>query len=78
MKANDERPRVVIMTDAETDDRCSMVHALLYANDMDIKAIIQTNSSFQRHGSLRLHFAKYSTRVTVAMVSDSSVSADSL
>lgn len=50
MKANDERPRVVVMTDAETDDRCSMVHTLLYANDMDIKAIIQTNSSFQRHG----------------------------
>lgn len=50
IKANDERPRVVIMTDAETDDRCSMVHALLYANDMDIKAIIQTNSCFQRHG----------------------------
>ncbi len=45
-----ERPRVVIMTDAETDDRCSMVHALLYANDMDIKAIIQTNSCFQRKG----------------------------
>ena len=45
-----ERPRVVIMTDAETDDRCSMVHALLYANDMDIAAIIQTNSCFQRKG----------------------------
>ncbi len=45
-----ERPRVVIMTDAETDDRCSMIHALLYANDMDIAAIIQTNSCFQRHG----------------------------
>lgn len=44
------RPRVVIMTDAETDDRCSMVHALLYANDMDIAAIIQTNSCFQKHG----------------------------
>lgn len=49
-RAGDGRPRVVIMTDAETDDRCSMIHALLYANDMDIKAIIQTNSCFQRHG----------------------------
>ena len=46
----DTRPRTVIMTDAETDDRCSMVHALLYANDMDIAAIIQTNSCFQRKG----------------------------
>ena len=49
-KADNDRPRVVIMTDAETDDRCSMVHALLYANDMDIAAIIQTNSCFQKHG----------------------------
>ena len=48
--ASGVRPRVVILTDAETDDRCSMVHALLYANDMDIAAIIQTNSCFQRHG----------------------------
>lgn len=31
MKTIDERPRVVIMTNVETDDRCSMVHALLYA-----------------------------------------------
>ena len=27
-----------------------LVHALLYANDMDIAAIIQTNSCFQKHG----------------------------
>lgn len=48
--ASCQTPRVVILTDAETDDRCSMVHALLYANDMEIAAIIQTNSCFQRHG----------------------------
>lgn len=45
-----ELPRVVVLTDAETDDRCSMVHFLLYANDMQIDAIIQTNSCFQRKG----------------------------
>lgn len=50
LSAQNDRPRVVIMTDAETDDRCSMVHALLYANDMDIAAIIQTNSCFQKKG----------------------------
>ncbi len=43
-------PRVVVMTDAETDDRCSMVHFLLYANDMEVAAIIQSNSCYQRHG----------------------------
>ncbi len=44
------KPRVIVMTDAETDDRCSMVHFLLYTNDMDVEAIIQTNSCFQRRG----------------------------
>lgn len=43
-------PRVIVLTDSETDDRCSMVHFLLYANDMQIDAIIQTNSCFQRKG----------------------------
>ena len=27
------KPRVIVMTDGEVDDRCSMVHFLLYAND---------------------------------------------
>lgn len=45
-----ELPRVIVLTDAETDDRCSMVHFLLHANDMQIDGIIQTNSCFQRKG----------------------------
>lgn len=45
-----ELPRVIVLTDAETDDRCSMVHFLLHSNDMQIDAIIQTNSCFQRNG----------------------------
>ena len=44
------KPRVVVMTDGEIDDRCSMVHFLLYANDVQVDAIIQSNSGFQRHG----------------------------
>ena len=48
--AERELPRVIVMTDGETDDRCSMVHFLLYANDMQIDGIIQTNSCFQRKG----------------------------
>jgi len=43
-------PRVIVLTDAEIDDRCSMVHFLLYANEMQVDAIIQTNSCFQRKG----------------------------
>lgn len=44
------KPRVIVMTDGEVDDRCSMVHFLLYANDMQVDAIIQSNSGFQRKG----------------------------
>ncbi len=45
-----ELPRVIVLTDAETDDRCSMVHFLLHANDMQIDGIVQSNSCFQRKG----------------------------
>lgn len=43
-------PRVIVLTDGETDDRCSMVHFLLHSNDMQVDAIIQTNSCFQKNG----------------------------
>lgn len=45
-----ELPRVIVLTDAETDDRCSMIHFLLHANDMQVDGIVQTNSCFQRKG----------------------------
>jgi hypothetical protein len=44
------RPRVIAMSDGEIDDRCSMVRFLLYTNDFDLAAIIQTNSVFQHRG----------------------------
>ena len=45
-----QKPRVIVLTNAETDDRCSMVHFLLYTNDMQVDGIVQTNSCFQRKG----------------------------
>ncbi len=45
-----EKVRVIAMTDGEGDDRSSMVRFLLYANEMDIEAIIQTNSYYQIYG----------------------------
>lgn len=45
-----QRPRVIVMTDGEVDDRSSMVRFLLYANELDIEAIIQSSSVFQQHG----------------------------
>lgn len=44
------KPRVVVMTDGEIDDRCSMAHFLLYTNEFQVDAIIQSNSCFQRKG----------------------------
>ena len=44
------KPRVISMTDGEVDDRCSMIRFLLYTNDMNLEAIIQTNSVFQLNG----------------------------
>lgn len=45
-----EKPRVIVMTDGEVDDRCSMVRFLLYTNNVDVAAIIETSSCFQRQG----------------------------
>src|SRR5688572_9061948 len=50
--ANDpgKKPRVIVMTDGEIDDHTSMIRFLLYTSDVDVQAIIETNSLFQRHG----------------------------
>lgn len=47
------KPRVIVMTDGEIDDRSSMVRFLLYTSDFDVEAIIETNSIFQRKGHSR-------------------------
>ncbi len=50
LAGNSTKPRVIVLTDSEVDDRCSMVHLLLHANDCDIAGLIQVNSCFQKHG----------------------------
>ncbi len=51
LKAQTEaKPRVMAMTDGEVDDRSSMVRFLLYTNDIDLVAIIQTSSVYQTKG----------------------------
>lgn len=47
---NTEKPRVIVMTDGEIDDHSSMIRFLLYTCDVDLEAIIETNSIFQRNG----------------------------
>jgi hypothetical protein len=44
------KPRVIVMNDGEIDDRSSMVRFLLYTNNVECLAIIQTNSVYQRSG----------------------------
>ncbi|MFO7658188.1 MAG: DUF1593 domain-containing protein [Bacteroidales bacterium] len=44
------KPRVIVMTDGEIDDHSSMIRFLMYTSDMDVCAIIETNSIFQRYG----------------------------
>lgn len=44
------KARVISMTDGEIDDRSSMIRFLLYTNDIELLAIIQTNSVFQPQG----------------------------
>ncbi|MFO7923614.1 MAG: DUF1593 domain-containing protein [Bacteroidales bacterium] len=46
----ESKPRVIVMTDGEIDDRNSMVRFLLYTNDIELLAIIQTSSVYQRNG----------------------------
>jgi hypothetical protein len=45
-----ERPRVLVTTDGEIDDQCSMVRFLLYANEWDIEGIILSSSQYHWKG----------------------------
>ena len=48
--ANGERPRVVVTTDGEADDRCSMVRFLLSCNEFEVEAIVNSSSQFHWQG----------------------------
>jgi hypothetical protein len=49
-KKQSSKPRVIITSDGEIDDECSMVRCLLYANEWDIEAIVTTSSQYHWHG----------------------------
>lgn len=44
------KPRVIVTSDGEIDDECSMVRFLLYANEFDIEGIITSSSQYHWHG----------------------------
>lgn len=45
-----DKPRVIVTSDAEIDDQCSLVRFLLYANEWDIGGIITTSSQYRWQG----------------------------
>lgn len=44
------KPRVIVTTDGEIDDECSIVRFLLYANEFDIEGIITSSSQYHWQG----------------------------
>lgn len=51
-KQNEEKfkPRIIVTSDGEIDDKCSMVRFLLYANEWDIEGIVTSSSQYHWHG----------------------------
>jgi hypothetical protein len=45
-----EKPRVIVTSDGEIDDECSMVRFLLYANDFDVEGIVTSSSQYHWQG----------------------------
>lgn len=44
--AGSQRPRVIVTTDGEEDDRCSMVRFLLTSNEFEVEGIVNSSSQF--------------------------------
>ena len=44
--ARQVRPRVIVTTDGEIDDMCSMVRFLMYANEFQVEGLIHSSSKF--------------------------------
>lgn len=45
-----EKPRVIVTSDGEIDDECSIVRFMLYANQWDIEAIVTSSSQYHWQG----------------------------
>lgn len=44
------KPRVIVTSDGEIDDECSMVRFLLYTNEWDVEGIVTSSSQYHCHG----------------------------
>ncbi|SMF65195.1 Protein of unknown function [Alteromonadaceae bacterium Bs31] len=44
------KPRVLVTSDGEIDDQCSLVRFLLYTNEWDVEGIVTSSSQYHYHG----------------------------
>ncbi len=44
------KPRIIVTSDGEIDDQCSMIRFLLYTNEWDVEGIITSSSQYHSHG----------------------------
>ena len=49
-QTSSSKTRVIVTSDAEIDDQCSLVRFLLYANEWDIEAIVTSSPQYDWHG----------------------------
>ena len=47
---NDSKARIIVTSDGEIDDECSLVRFLLYSNEWDVEGIITSSSQYHSHG----------------------------
>jgi hypothetical protein len=45
-----KKPRIIVTSDGEIDDECSLVRFLLYTTEWDVEAIITSGSQYHSHG----------------------------
>ena len=45
-----EKPRVIVTSDGEIDDQCSMIRFLLYTNEWDVEGIVTSSSQYHWQG----------------------------
>jgi len=45
-----QKPRVIVTSDGEIDDQCSMIRFLLYTNECDVEGIVTSSSQYHWQG----------------------------
>jgi len=50
IKSQNIKPRIIVTSDGEIDDQCSIIRFLLYANEWDIEGIITSSSQYHWQG----------------------------